>query len=314
MSKHERTPGNQKHGINPKDMPPLDGTAEVPLKHSEDVNSEKNWRGVQKTFHGKKAKLKPEQTDDVLLGRAAAPAERPGFVKRAVIGTTAVLATGVGVVGYNTLGGDDTEPSKPQGSNSAPANPGESKGSTQEQEQTVEFGISAAEFRDNPEALATEYYEEQYNPLLIAGINKEMATSSESLSTEPQIYVIEKTQHIDQEFINELFVPDWQDNPRLAEYVGSVLDVAHSVRWARMLSSDQDGEIPYERKAIPTKVTGTVDPLTTSVRWRGEDNQDVAQVGNLTGVDPNTLTGGGTFTWVEVDGKLKISDVTYYEG
>lgn len=242
--------------------------------------------------------------------------------KRPVIGLVALGAVlGAGLTGYKASGNDkapaERDTTEPVAS--APVTPGkseETQPANPEGESTTAFGISAAEFEANPEQLAREFYA-QLNEYYIAGADEAAATADRKYEITMDEYIHEISEPIDIEFIDNLFVEGWQDNPELAEYVHSVEYVAQTTRQVRIMtySGGTDNIEPYVRESIVDEVVATTDPLTTSVRWHGQDNRDMNIAEDVTtGEDPNQNTGGSTFTWTNVSGQLKISSFTPYSG
>ncbi len=94
--------------INSGDLPPLEPTAEVPLRNRDDVEAQ--FQGLHESFQGPTARVPREHRDD--------KHEKPAFWtkgKMAVVGGVAVIATGVvGVVANGALGGDKKPTPKEQ--------------------------------------------------------------------------------------------------------------------------------------------------------------------------------------------------------
>lgn len=221
----------------------------------------------------------------------------------------AVVALGIGA--KSALGGESTESQSTTG-NSAPANAGE----TEKAEQAFEFGIPAAEFQNNPEALVQEYYN-QINALRIAGATEQAAKSDRAYEISKEEFVNEFSAPIDADFAEALLIDNWQSNPDLAEYFTTEFEIANRTRELRILSfgGGTNAIEQYEREKVMTSAEGTLDPLTTSSRYTERDNAEMTIVkDNLDGQDVNTMGGGETITWVNVDGQLKISDITYFAG
>lgn len=226
--------------------------------------------------------------------------------KIAVAGGVAVVATGlVGAAAGGVFGGSEKTAPDQRPTASAPEKPS----ATEE----YKFGLSTAEYANNPEALATAYYDQQ-NAFQIAGATEEAANADKRFEMPLLEYVDYISKDIDAAFVDAFLIDNWQDNPHLVAFVDANIDVAHSTRALRLTtySGGTEDKEPYVREVVLDEVSGTVDPLTTSARWHGRDNSDMNTAEeSATGVDPNTETGGSTFTWVDVDGELKISDVTY---
>lgn len=235
------------------------------------------------------------------------------------------IAGTAGVVGKSMAGGENNAPAPRAPEASAPVTPGtqESQASTPEASATPEqevatgeFGISAAEFKDNPEALVAEYYN-QRNKYYIAGADEKAANADDRFEVTMDEYVQELSVKPDQAFMNDLFVEGWQDNQALVDYINSEIHVANITRRVRLetFSGGTEDKEPYVRETILDSVqVDSTDPLVTSDRWHEQDNRDMNTAEEVLEGDTNDNTGGSTFTWVEVDGLMKISDVSHNLG
>ena len=308
------------------DLPPLEPTADVPVTHSDKVHGERNWQGLQESFHGETAKLSPEQTDDVLLGRttyeervgktAVVPPEHRdvkqdkkslGWKKpAAVVALLGAAAAGTFGILKATTGENNSVTPNEEPTISAPVVPGETI-----EVSTLKFGISSVEYANDPEALGKEYYS-QFNKFLIAGVDEKSANASSRFETPLPEYVDSLSTTINQEFVESIFAPGWESDPELAAYVQSIADVAHSTRTNRIISygggTDNQEQGLYVREFRVDEISGTTDPLETSIRWHGYESRDM----NANGINPNEDTGGDIFTWKEIDGQLKITGVSHY--
>jgi hypothetical protein len=235
----------------------------------------------------------------------------------AVVGTGAFL----GIKTMTNGGGNDHESTVPSTTTSAPANPGktdptQTSGEAEPQARTGDFGISAADFDGNPEILVQEFYKQQ-NEYFIAGADEKAANADERFQVTMDEYVGSLSAPIDEAFIENMFVKNWDSNSRLAGYVSAIEEIAKTTRRVRLetYSGGTEDKEPYVRETVLDNAVTSVDPLTTSVRWHEQDNRDMNTAEEvLTGVDPNEQVGGETFTWVEEDGLMKISDITHYDG
>jgi len=247
------------------------------------------------------------------LAEVAAKRRRRNRIIAGIAGGAVLLGGGTAAV---VLTGG--EPGRPDtSSNGAQPNtdPAEVE-NTGEAQPITEFGLDVATYEKDPEALARAF-NEQLNAFYIAGVDEKVASADERYTMSDSEYVDILSAEIDQEFIDALFVENWQNNPNLVELVDGFKAVAHSTRWGRLVTyaGGTENKEPYVQEVILDEVTGTLDPLTTTARWHGFDNRDMNTVENsMTGVNPNTETGGFTYTWKVVDGQLKISDSEYYAG
>lgn len=222
-------------------------------------------------------------------------------------GAAALLLVGCGPQGTN---GESNPTPERSPASSAPATAGE----TETAEQPIEFGLSAAEFESNPEALIREYYAQE-NAFVIAGATKEAEQSNDRFTMETDEFITKLSTPINEEFIGELFVDDWIENPNLAEYVISLVEVAEYTRKLRIFSlsnaAQDSGLEPYTREMILNSVEVSSEPsITTSVQVTDHDNRFATNVADHLEGEPNDATGGGTYTWVNIDGKMKIADIT----
>ena len=245
----------------------------------------------------------------------------------ALLGTTAVAGF-IGLKGDSDKAPVDRTATEPVAS--APAKPGKAQESeTAKPEQTAtpeqtaspeaqpagEFGISAAEFENNPEQLGREYYA-QHNAYWIAGATEEAARADRSYEIPMEQYVAEISAPIDNAFVEAMFIDEWEANPALLDYVTTEIAIANRTRELRLLSYVGDNPTPYVREDRIESMTTTGAPIiTTSTRWTGYDNgPETAVANNMDGQDVNTMAGGETFVWVNVDGQMKISDISHYDG
>lgn len=318
MSIHEQEPRDNKTGVNPADLPPLEPTAAVPPVHSDKLNDPEYWRSK---YQEKSAKV-PRRERDTRLQTTDTPWYQKTAVK--VGGAVAgLVAVGGAIAGVAASGNNEATPNETRPTASAPANPGET-GSVAPQPEAdpasgpFEFGIDASEFAGNPELLAKEF-NRQNNQYWIAGADEKAAKADERFTMTLEEYVTHLSSEIDAQFIEEMFVPNWEENPELAEFVNTNIKIAHGARQLRIATytgGEEDLE-PYVRETIIDEAIGTVDPLVTNTRWHERDNRDKNTVETMlegSTVDPNTQTGGTTFTWEVIDGQAKISGVSYFDG
>ncbi|MGB3945790.1 MAG: hypothetical protein WBK76_03055 [Candidatus Saccharimonadales bacterium] len=233
---------------------------------------------------------------------------RKNVLRTLSTGAAALLLVGCGPQGTSNESNPTSERSP---ASSAPATAGE----TETAEQPIEYGISAAEFENDPEALIREYYA-QHNAFLIAGATKEAEQSDDRYTLDTDEFITQLSTPINEEFIGELFVDDWIENPNLAEYVISFVEVAEYTRKLRIFSlsnaAQDSGLEPYTREMIINSVEVSSEPsITTSVKVTDHDNRFATNVADHLEGEPNDATGGGTYTWVNIDGKMKIADISF---
>lgn len=231
-----------------------------------------------------------------------------------IAGGAAVAIAALGGGYFATQGNSDSRPNRSETSTGATATPGEVDSNNETTD--VEFGLSVTEYEKDPEALAYAF-NDQLNAFYIAGVDEKVASADARYEMSDEEYVDLISTEIDQAFVDALFVEDWQKNPALVELVGGTVEIAHSTRWGRLVTygGGTEEKEPYVRGRTLDDATGTINPLTTTMRWHEFDNRDMNTVeSSMTGVDPNTETGGATYTWVVVDDQLKISDSEYYAG
>jgi len=235
-----------------------------------------------------------------------------------------LVAGGLGVA-HELNGSSEKAPAKSDKNTSAPAQTGEVvKDNTDKEAAAPEFGLSAEQYEGNYEALAKEYYK-QHNALLIAGIDKSNVTSQDRLwkdkkngvSQNDEDYIFSIANPIMDKYVDALFVPNYEDDPALADYVQTLREIAFDTKLARIKTYSSEDKEPYVRALQTDEIAGSNDPLTTSVTWFDSDNRTENHAADLftdTSVDPNTQTGGETFTWVKVGDQLKISGITHFDG
>lgn len=306
-------------------LPSLDETAKVPVTHSDKVHGDENWSGVQETFHGTDARLDATQSDRVLTGQRTVEEElgerakeNKGHMPWIAGAVATAIVVGGGLVLKFTGGDKEGSAESPARTpdTTATATTGETPSDSETNNSTVEFGISANEFANNPEALANEYYT-QHNTMMIAGITQEVRNADRRFELTDREYVSEIAQPIHEDFVDKMFVSNWEENPELADYVNTLLEISLDTKEIRLKTDPTKPENtePYERKLVLEKVTGNISPLETSVLWVDENNSALNEGEEFsTGTYSSGLTGGETLTWVNEDGKLKISNITHYDG
>lgn len=261
-------------------------------------------------------------------GRAAPTTEQERRRKLGPLAKVGVVLGGLGLAGTlglvgKSMGGGEAAPAPEKGTaTSAPVSPGESETPASSETETVdapvEYGISAAEFENNPEAIP-KAYNDQLNAFRLDGATKEAYDSTDYLSMELHEFVDTISTPVDQKFVDELFIENWDQNPALADYVLAELQIAQRTRELRLLSyngvDNADMEAYYRERVIESTETTGKPIITTSTLWSERDNGPKTSVDdNSYGTDVNTFAGGDTFVWVNEGGKLKISDVSPYEG
>lgn len=178
----------------------------------------------------------------------------------------------------------------------------------------VTFGISAAEYLNDPNERAQEFVR-QYNALQTTGIDKEVATSEDIRDVGVEAYLEQISDQPVNEFFSELLVDDWASSPNLVEAVASMTGVTYRTRELRLLSLGNNmGDLaPYYREMVIDEAQPAEDPMVTNFSYYEKDNASETGVAdNIDGIDVNKLTGGLSITWVEVDGKLKISNIATF--
>lgn len=235
--------------------------------------------------------------------------------KKAIVGTIAASATvaaGIGA-GYTLRSDNKASEARDIPSTSASITPGEAQKTPE-----VKFGISAAEFNNNPTALAEECIR-QINQLYISGVNKSSAESPQRSDFPDDKSYVETTisPQYDEAFINSLLAEGWEDNPRFYKWATNITTIADTTRTVRMATMSGGTQKPYVRAlsingAVTSEIKGDV--IVTSIPWRGWDNrnennadEDIYKNG---APDINGETGTDVITW-QVDpstGLRKITD------
>jgi hypothetical protein len=227
-------------------------------------------------------------------------------------------AVGAGAFIAKGQGGDrpNAAPDRSPAASATP-NPGASETAKPGKSETAapapssEYGLAASEFANNPEKLASSYYE-QLTAFEIAGIDEKAANDDHLFDVGMGPYVAEISKPIDQAFIDGLFAPGWEDNPRLASYVENQLNIAHQVREVRMRTFGSQDEEPFAQFITPTETTVRGhSPLITATAWAETNNADKNHAEELLTADSlQDQTGTDVFEWGEFDGQMKIVDVS----
>jgi hypothetical protein len=301
MSDHEQYPGSN-HGNVTRDQIPHSGRRgyESPVNDFDNTTLE--------DAHKQGLLVTPENPG-ALMGN-----DKKGGLKRKIglaLAGIGLVGTG-GFVAKTTMGGEAAPAPEREPSVSAPVNPGE----VAEQPQSAEFGLSSAEYLDNPTARVEAYYE-QIGQLYVEGITQEVAEDPRRFELGEDAYIDEVTQGISGRFIESLYVEGWENNPRLVADIDNLLTIVDRTRELRLYSYTAiGGDLqPYARELIAESVQTPDNPLITDVAFREADNRyETSVVDNIDGIDINTVTGGEVITWTEVDGQLKISDIQPYTG
>lgn len=308
MSNPEFNPNSHRTRVNPEDLPPLEPTADVPAIHSDKLNDPEYWN---QKHQGKTAKVPREHRDD--KHETTSLGWKKPTAALALLGAVAAGAFGVNKLSDK----NDTSPPKAEATVSASTNQGDSSEAENKEPATYDFGISAAEYENNPEALGKKFYE-IYNSFLATGATEKQATSDDRLKMGDIEYSRYISQDVDQAFTDDVFVQNWEDDPELAAYVNNLIEIGHITRHGRLATYPvgTEEDIPYERQYIVDNVGGSTNPLITNINWHGYDNRNENSVEEVIIVDHdiNNDTGGDTITWVEENGQLKISSIDYYTG
>ena len=281
--------------ISPDNLPKV----EVPNTLTGYSEEEKaHARFVQDSHKGEKAKGNKGHALYLAVGTLA-------------VGAVAGLFFGANRIGL--IGGDsssETPAPNPDKTVSAPAVPGETNDI--DTSNPTEFSLSAAEYENNLESLAEKYYAQE-NKFMIAGISKEVAESEKRFEAGDDVYLKKIVSPINDKFVEDLFVEDWKSKPKLAEYVNGILKLADTTKYARINTYGDYDDEPYERSTITDEIVVDTATSSTTVTWHGYDNRDLNHVEDslLTGVDPNDEYGSLTISWENVDGKMKIANVSY---
>ena len=182
---------------------------------------------------------------------------------------------------------------------------------------TSEISGLNSEVITDAESLGNATYD-AFNEWQNSGITEEVAKSSERYDYTDEEYAKIKSAETDAEYIDALFVDDWTKNPQLVDFIETTSEVHATNSQFRLItfSGYEEDKEPYKRLMEPTVINSeleTPDKKIVSVSWEGRDNQNMNTAGDhLTGVDPNTETGGSTLTYVLVGKNWKIADVEKY--
>jgi len=305
---------NQSTGINPEQLPPLEPTAQVPPVHSDKLNDPKYW---EEKFQGRSAVVPAEHRDEIKPRRSRGVRIIAGIAGVAVLG-------GGAFAGVKLFGGNAND--SPEGQNrptaTAPITPGSSENTPDTVESTQEAGkfspteLTAERYQDGGQLLRA--YNAELNDWLMSGGSPETRQASlEAASSEDYLNTVAKK--YDDEYINALFVSDWQDRPQLVKEIQANKDLHGVVLNANIRTTDTGesaDQEPYEQAREVTSVKVVAqgkEAMEVSYRFKYSSNADKNRadlfVQNVNGID-----GGETVTFINENGVWKIADITYFGG
>lgn len=272
---------------------------------------------------------------EVTPAPVAPEAKKPAGWKKWIAGLVggAVLAGG-GVMAGKALGGDEPTEPRNEPAASAPANPGETAapaegegepagtettGETAGEEQTVEFGLNAEAYNDNPEQLMTDFID-QFNTWQNTGVDVAAVHDDKRYTMTDEEYAAYLNEESDEAFLSAVLVPDWQSNPNLVRWVDTSTRNHQTTSWGALMSTDTPGteaSEPYRRYIDIDPSTVTVDgsgegQIVVSANWTGRDNADENRIDEIRtgGIDPNGESGNWRLTFFkDTDGSLRLADV-----
>lgn len=270
-------------------LPSFDETTTVPLKHSDEVNSTKNWTGIQETYHAATGEVPVDQSDAVLTGRRTTEEElgerakeNSGHLPKVIAGfaATAILAGGA-IFGYNKVTDDSTRGSAespaptPDNATTAVANPSE-------QAPSEAVDISDITGRPTPEQvdLALEGIPGDLSPLeAVQYYNSVMNIYSNSaeidISTTPPTETATSKERGD-ELLRVIF-GDYYASQDIENYNKSRLEFSSQFAAAEILRD----EYSHTVKIIPDETTlQKIDDSTFTV--------DIDEIKEDSNSDPNT--------------------------
>jgi hypothetical protein len=157
MSIFDRPPKDNKTGVNPADLPPLEPTAEVPPVHSDTLNTPEY---LHSKYQAKSAKVPRKERDSRINHNDTRWHEKTAV--RVGGAVAALVAVGGTIAGVAASGNDAPNPNETRPTTSAPANPTESAeptpSETAEAEPTPEVGLVTVEKYPTVEAAAKQLY------------------------------------------------------------------------------------------------------------------------------------------------------------
>jgi hypothetical protein len=239
--------------------------------------------------------------------------------KRPVAGVLGLgLAAGAAVFGYNQLNGEDNSVNNRE-STSAPVGSVEPGNGTQKETESQDNGPTAIDYetyKDDAEGLA-EAFTELRNQWLNSGYSVDLAKSDERFSMSEEEYATGIAQKTDAEYIEAMMAPGWDTNPVLVDFVNTNIKNHDGLIQMKLITSDPkngDDEV-YESginldQGTASIVTSDDETVVLQFSWSGSDNRDQNRGEDfyINDYDPNTETGGGTYTFKNIDGSLKLAD------
>lgn len=217
----------------------------------------------------------------------------------------AVLLAGGTFAGMKFAGGGDSGPAPDrEPAASAPQNPGETE------VKTVEWGADATELLDTWQ-LAQNFHDQQAQ-FLIAGIDTSTVDSDRQFEIGQEAYIDEISAPIDQAFLDAWLAPGWEKNPTLVEKADNWIALAHQTRDLRLRTDSPDDEELFTQAYETTSITvDAQDEMVVRTEWQCVMNTDKNRAEEIfPDIVDACRTGSYTFTFTEVDGKAKISNIT----
>ncbi len=255
-----------------------------------------------------------------------------------------LVALGVGYIAYNVIKSDDKpsedvnamppieqQPTNPVETNVvAPIETNETQEAPivhEERLPTVEELEVDASLMNDPEKLVKTFEEDKFTDWMNAGANTENAKRwmEAKNADESNIIVSDLVDKYGELYTKALYIADWQSTPSLVESIDRMKRINKNTLEHYFITSFPDtnpeDKEPYKRGSKVTEVypnnvlrNGTVLPVNGKIQIKtvqhdydnASENRLGAQGVGVTGQD-NTPT----FTYIEVDGKIKVSNIVY---
>lgn len=215
----------------------------------------------------------------------------------------------------------DTEAEAPQAT--APSTPEAAPTDlpTLEAEQGTEqfdFGLRAEDYTQDPSMIIVDYYK-RINSYLNTGISEGDYYADERFTMDANEYAAQLNRESDEAFFDQLFDPDWRQNPELVtsnEWWTSL----HGLATRGILLSSKPGgddatyEIAYHVSG--DSIAHEIDPATGAIEltysFRGYDNRHPDAITINPDFNPNELSGTATITFTAFpDGSMRVVGVSY---
>ncbi len=314
MSNHEQTPDSN-----------MSNSVSEQIPHSGVHHDEKPINNFDNTTLDEAHQQGLLQTPESPAALAPAPQQEKklGWKKPAaaiaLIGAVAAGAFGIGKMG----GGDNNTAPRQETSTSASSNPGESNTAETQTDGALDFTFNAEAYADNPKQILTDFFT-KFNEWQNTGYTKAATSADRRYELgDDEAYAHELNQASNEQWVQDVFVSDWQSNSNLVNWLNTdekVHDANISIALKTGDGSNRADLEPYKRYTdldMDSVVvqSASANKIVVSGLTNGRDNRDKNNAGRISvGVDPNGEHGGETITFVKVGDTFKVSNIEAYSG